>query len=209
MDLNELRHWVAFNRISGVGRARYTLLEQSFGSLEVAWSASVSELMAAGIDSKTARHIASTRPNIDPDAEIQKLNEAGARAFTWHDAEYPPRLKEIYDRPPVIYVKGELLPEDERSVAVVGTRRPSPYGREAAHRLAYDIAHAGVTIVSGLAIGIDGIAHRAALDAGHRTIAVLGAGVDINYPQRHAELSARILENGALVSEFPLGTEPA
>ena len=95
-----------------------------------------------------------------------RLDASGIRAFTWHDAEYPPRLKEIYELPPVLYVKGEIAPEDERSLAIVGTRRATAYGREAAHRFSFDLARSGVTIVSGLARGIDAIAHRAALEAG-------------------------------------------
>ena len=105
-------------------------------------------------------------------------------------------------------MRGELLPEDERSIAVVGTRRATPYGREMAHRLATDMARAGIVIISGLARGIDGIAHRAALDAGQRTIAVMGSGADIIYPAEHSNLASDIASNGALVTEFSLGTRP-
>ena len=105
------------------------------------------------MDSRTAKSIFARRPTIDPEAEIKRIEESGSRAITWHDSDYPPRLKEIYDLPPVLYVKGELLPEDERSVAVVGTRKATAYGREVAHRLSYDISRAGVTIVSGPGAG--------------------------------------------------------
>lgn len=208
MDEKELKYWVAFNRIPRIGRARFTLLEQRFGTLGEAWNVSSSALESAGLDRRTVQLIVERRPTIDPDAEVSRLSQAGVHALTWHDAGYPPRLKEIYDLPPVLYVWGELLPEDERSLAVVGTRRPTAYGREAAYRMSYDLARAGVTIVSGLARGIDAIAHRAALEAGQRTIAVLGSGVDVIYPREHANLAKDILGQGALVSEHPLGVRP-
>ena len=208
MFSRELKYWTAFNRVPGVGRARFALLESHFGTLEHAWNAGLSELEAAGLDSRTAKSIVARRPTIDPDEEIKRIEESGSRAITWHDSDYPPRLKEIYDLPPVLYVKGELLPDDERSVAVVGTRKAKAYGREVAHRLSFDIARAGVTIVSGLARGIDAIAHRAAMEAGGRTLAVLGSGLDVMYPRENASLADEIVKNGALVSEHPLGTRP-
>ena len=208
MELEQLKYWLAFNKVRGIGRVRFKLLENHFDSMEAAWSASESELRAAGLDRRTIRSVADGRQKFDPDAEAELLLKSGVRAFTWHDDEYPAQLKEIYDLPPLIYVKGNLTPDDERSVAVVGTRNPSHYGRQVAEQLVYDIASAGVTIVSGLARGVDGIAHRIALDAGQRTIAVLGSGVDIIYPREHTSLSERIAENGALISELTLGTRP-
>ena len=208
MDDQELKYWVAFNRIPRVGRARFSLLEDRFGSLEKAWQASTSDLQAAGVDGRTAQLIATRRPSIDPDAELKRLEDGGIGAITRHDDGYPPRLKEIYELPPVLYVRGQLQPEDERSVAVVGTRRPSAYGREAAYRLSYDLARAGVIIVSGLARGIDAIVHRAALEAGQRTIAVLGSGPDVIYPREHANLAEEITRNGAVITEHPLGARP-
>ena len=208
MELEQLKYWLAFNKVRGIGRVRFKLLENHFDSMEAAWSASESELRAAGLDRRTIRSVADGRQKFDPDAEAELLLKSGVRAFTWHDDDYPAQLKEIYDLPPLIYVKGNLTPDDERSVAVVGTRNPSHYGRQVAERLVYDIASAGVTIVSGLARGVDGIAHRIALDAGQRTIAVLGSGVDIIYPREHTSLSERIAENGALISELTLGTRP-
>ena len=208
MESNELKHWVAFNRIPSVGRAKFKLLEDSFGTLEQAWRAGLSELLAAGLDSRTARRIATRKLSIDADAELARVSELGLRAITWHDSDYPSLLKEIYDLPPVLFVRGELVPDDSRSVAVVGTRKPTAYGREVAHRLTYDLAHSGVTIVSGLARGIDAVAHRAALDAGQRTLAVLGSGLDVMYPREHAKLAEEISENGALISEHALGVRP-
>ena len=208
MIINELKYWVAFNRVPRVGRARFMALERHFGSLEAAWSAGPHDLQAAGIDSRTALRIVTRRGAVDPDQEMERLDAAGARALTWHDDEYPARLKEIYDLPPVLYIKGEPPTEEERLIAVVGTRKPTAYGREASRVLSHDLAKAGVTIVSGLARGVDGIAHRAALEAGQRTIAILGSGIDVIYPREHASLAAEIVENGALVSEHPLGARP-
>ena len=208
MEANELKFWIAFNRVPRIGRARFMVLESYFGTMDRAWHASGSDLKDAGIDSKTAQLVVTSRATIDPDAELERLAKSDINAFTWHDASYPSRLKEIYDLPPVIYVRGTLSPEDERSVAVVGTRNASVYGREVAHRLTYDLARSGVTIVSGLARGIDGIAHRAALDARQRTVAVLGSGIDVIYPREHSKLASEITENGALISEHPLGTRP-
>ena len=208
METAELKYWIAFNRVSRVGRARLALLEGHFGSLAVAWRASESQLRKAGLASGVAQHVAAARNKVDPDAEIEKLQRSGARALTWHDDEYPPRLKQIYDKPPVLFMRGEIMPADERGVALVGTRRPTAYGREVARQLTEDLARSGVTIISGLARGIDGVVHRAALDAGARTIAVLGSGVDVIYPREHSNLARDISQNGAVVSEHPLGARP-
>ena len=209
MDYNERKFWVSFNRIPGLGRARFSLLENRFGALSRAWEASSAELSDAGLDRKTVQSILRRRGSIDPDAEVAGLESQGVKAFTWHDDGYPPRLKEIYDLPPLLYVRGELLPGDERSIAIVGTRKPTAYGRQAAYQMTFDLARSGVTIVSGLARGVDGIAHRASIDAEQRTIAILAGGLDWIYPKEHRRLSEAITENGALVSEHPLGTRPA
>ena len=209
MKPEELKYWLAFNKVPRIGRVRIGMLEAHFGTLEQAWRAGLTELTAAGLDSRTATTVATRKLRIDPDAELEQVVKAGIRAYTWHDDEYPARLKEIYDVPPVLYVRGELSPDDERSIAVVGTRKPSAYGREVAYQLTQDVAKSGVTIVSGLALGIDAVAHQAAVDAGRRTVAVLGSGVDVIYPWRHAKLVERIVENGAIVSEHPLGTRPS
>ena len=208
MDANELKYWLAFNKIPRIGRVRFIQMESHFGSLEAAWSSSATELTAAGLDGQAIRQIDTRRSTIDPDAVMQGLASGDVHAVTWHDAGYPPRLKEIYDPPPVLYVRGELSTQDERSVAMVGTRKPTAYGREAAYQLSYDIARSGVTIVSGLASGVDAIAHRAAIEAGQRTIAVLGSGVDVIYPREHASLASQIIENGAVISEHQMGSRP-
>lgn len=208
MEKSELKYWVAFNKVSRVGRARMALLEGHFGTLANAWDADSVALAGAGLDRGTVRHIVNKRSTIDPDREMDGITSAGVKVVTWHDAEYPGRLGEIYDKPPVLYVMGELPVDSDRLVAVVGTRGPTAYGREVAYQLSSDLARAGVTIVSGLARGIDGIAHRAALEAGQRTVAVLGSGVDVIYPRENRSLAEQIAANGAVVSEHPLGTRP-
>ena len=206
--MTDIKYWVAFSRIANLGPVKIRLLESHFGSLEQAWKASLGELKAARIDYKTARTVILQRSSISPDAEMEKLDRVGVTAINWHHTTYPVRLKEISDPPFLLYVRGEILPEDERSVAVVGTRKATAYGREAAGTLARDLARIGVTIASGLARGIDAIAHRAAMDAGGRTIAVFGSGLDVIYPSEHIRLAQEITKSGALVSEYPLGTKP-
>jgi DNA processing protein len=139
---------------------------------------------------------------------LEALAKADITALTWEDAAYPSRLKEIDDAPPVIYVRGQLEAVDELAVAVVGTRRPTPYGRQVAEEFSYQLAANRITVVSGLARGIDAIAHRAGLQAGGRSLAVLACGLDITYPPEHLKLAREISENGALISEQPLGTQP-
>lgn len=203
-----IEYWLAFNRIPGLGTARFRLLERHFPDMETAWRAGSAELASAGLDRRSIASILKHRPGISPQRELDDLCKSNVSALTWNDLGYPARLKEIYDPPPVLYVRGDLLPEDERSVAIVGTRGATVYGREVAAAIAGDLARNSVTIVSGLARGIDGVAHRAALDAGARTVAVLASGVDIVYPREHAGLAAEIANHGALVSEYPLGVRP-
>lgn len=206
--MNETKYWVGFNLIPGIGRVKYALLESHFGGLKQAWQAPPSELRAAGLDPTTVRKIANMRPQISLDAEMEKLKHHGVKALTWNDTAYPPRLKEIDDRPPVLYVRGSLIPEDEWSIAVVGTRRATVYGRQVTEEIVSDLAGNKITITSGLARGIDSIAHHTALESGGRTIAVFGCGLDIVYPSEHISLARKIMEHGALVSEYPLGTRP-
>ena len=139
----DTKYWVAFHRIPNIGAARFRLLEKHFGALEQAWTASVGDLKASGLDNKTAQSITTHRDSISPDEEMEKLERYGARVANWNDPIYPPRLKEIDYPPPVLYIRGELLPEDERSVAVVGTRKASAYGREVAGSLSHDLAKNG------------------------------------------------------------------
>lgn len=205
---DETKYWVAFNRIAGVGRVRYLALLGRFGRLADAWAAGAGDLRAAGLDDRIVRTIVSERPKIDPDAEMERLQRAGVQALRWDEEGYPSRLREIDDPPPVLYVRGELRETDEWAVSVVGTRRPTPYGRQVAEEMSTQLASNRICVISGLARGVDAIAHRAALRAGGRTIAVLACGLDIVYPPEHARLALEIMESGALVSDYPLGTEP-
>ncbi len=204
----DLKYWVSLTRVSGLGPKKFETLAESFESMEAVWQAGSRELSEAGLDRATAQKIADARADIDPDAEMEQLERAGVRAIARNSADYPAALVETFDPPAVIYIRGEILDADTRAVGVIGTRGPTSYGREVARRLSGDLARNEVTVVSGLARGIDGIAHQAALDAGGRTIAVLGSGLDTIYPSEHVALAHKIAEHGALISEFPLGTRP-
>ena len=204
----ELAHRLAFARVPRIGSRRTELLEAHFPSLKEAWKADRGELQAAGLDDGTIRSLQQHRAHLKPEAELEQLVAAGVTAIPWNDPRYPPRLREIDERPPVLFMHGEFIPRDEWSLAVVGTRRASPYGRQTAEEFSRDLAHNGITVVSGLARGIDGIAHQAALDAGGRSIAVLPCGLDTIYPPEHAELARRIADEGALLSEQALGVKP-
>ncbi len=208
MDRTELQYWVAFTKVPQIGRARIALLEGHFGKLEDAWKANASQLQAAGLTGAALSALLAARDGISPEAEMEKLDRLGVHALTWHDEAYPARLKEIYDRPPVLYVRGDLRPADEWSVALVGTRRATAYGRQAAEELADGLARNGVTVVSGLARGIDAIGHKTALAAGGRSLAVLACGLDLIYPPEHLRLAQEVMERGALISDYSLGTQP-
>lgn len=204
----DLAYYLAFTRVKGIGSARVRKLEARFVSLREAWHADGIDLTAAGLDERSVYAILSARKSIDPDAEIVRLSKAGAAALTWHDPAYPRLLREVADPPPVLFLKGELADADCCAVAIVGTRGATVYGRQVAERLAGELAQARITVVSGLARGIDAVAHQAALDAGGRTLAVLGCGADVIYPPEHRKLAAAISERGALLSDYPLGTGP-
>jgi DNA processing protein len=201
-------YWLGFSLIPGVGPVRVRRLLDHFGDLEAAWSATSAELARAGLDARAIESLVSRRGQIDLEAERAKLDARGVALVTLEDPAYPERLRQIYGPPIVLYVRGEIQPTDDLAIAIVGTRRASPYGRQAAERIGAELAAGGATVVSGLARGIDTCAHRAALDAGGRTIAVLGCGVDITYPAENSRLAAEIVERGALVTEYPLGTPP-
>ena len=204
----DLPFCIALTRISGVGPRRFDLLLQAFGSAQAVWEASGSQLVDAGLDRRTADAVARLRPRIDPSREIEHLRAVGGEAIARQDPRYPRLLAEIYDPPPVLYVQGELDPPEVPLLAIVGTRGATSYGKLAAERLAAGVAQAGVTVVSGLAYGIDAAAHRGALEAGGRTIAVLGSGLDRVYPSQHTRLAQQIAKQGAVITEFPIGTKP-
>lgn len=210
-ELDERRALIALGAVPGVGSGRVRALLASFGSAAEVFAAPEARLARVdGIGKATARSIATADPWAHADAQIQRAEALGASLLTLRDEAYPARLREIYDPPPFLWVRGTLSPEDTRAVAIVGTRKASDSGRRAAFALGRDLAEAGVTVVSGLAYGIDIEAHRGALAAGGRTIAVLGSGVDRIYPSRHSGTVRQILDEGrgAVVSELALGTAP-
>jgi DNA processing protein len=204
----DIKYWVGFNNIPGIGRVRLGQLQSYFGNLELAWHASPGDMKKAGLDSAGLRSISQWRDKISPDAEMEKLERRHVQVLNCNDAEYPHRLKEIYDYPPVLYIKGSILPEDDWCLAVVGTRRATIYGKQVTEEIVTDLARSKITIVSGLAKGIDTIAHRSALKACGRTLAVFASGLDIIYPAENESLAGDIIEHGAIISEYPLGARP-
>ena len=201
--------YIALNRIEGIGPVRVRALVEALGSPEAVLAASPAALAAVrGVGPKVAENVVAQRDGLDAGAEEAAAAKLGARLVTPVDADYPAPLKTIYDPPLCLYVRGTLEKKDEQALAVVGTRRASHYGAAQADRLAYLAAKAGFAIVSGLARGIDTVAHKAALKAGGRTLAVLGGALDKLYPPENRELAEEIAAHGAVLSEFPLGREP-
>ncbi|MCZ7573130.1 MAG: DNA-processing protein DprA [Ardenticatenaceae bacterium] len=206
--MDERIYWVAFNRVSGIGPARVRSLLDKFGGLEAAWYADAWAIGRAGLDRRSIESWLETRRTLDLAAEQARLEALGVQVLIWTDTDYPALLRQIPSAPPVLYVRGALVPADEWAVAVVGTRRMSAYGEAVTRQLVADLVAAGLTIVSGLALGVDALAHQVALECGGRTIAVLGSGVDRLYPARNRGLATRIMQQGAVVSDYPLGTPP-
>ncbi len=206
--MNDPRFWLAFSQVPEIGPRRIQHLLASFGSLEQAWTATESQLRQTGLEHRPLISLLSARQKLDPDSELRKVERAGASLVTLEDDDYPELLRKLPDAPPVLYVKGRLHPDDQRALSVVGTRRATVYGRDSAYNLSKQLAGCQVTVVSGLAHGIDSAAHRGALDGGGRTIAVLGCGIDTIYPRDNRSLAEAILQNGAIVTEFPVGTRP-
>ena len=207
-DNKHVKYWVGFSLVPGIGPVRFNQLLSHFPNLAEAWSAGPGALKNAGLDSAAVQSIVSSRSGIDLDLEMEKLDRHGVQAIPAGSPEYPRRLKEVFDFPPVIYVKGTLSKPDETTIAVVGTRHATNYGRQVTEELTAGLVKNNVTIASGLARGIDTVAHRTAVAAGGRTVAVFACGLDIIYPPENADLANKIISNGALVSEHPPGTKP-
>jgi DNA processing protein len=206
--MDQVKYWVGFNKVSRIGPVRLQMLLDRFGDAGTAWNAPPLELARAGLDRTPMQNLLKLRAELDLDAEMRRIESAGVQVLTTQDDAYPRLLRQIDQPPPVLYVKGTLRSEDEWAVAIVGTRHMKASGVEMTRYLAGDLARNRITVVSGLARGIDTEAHRSALDAGGRTIAVLGSGLDVIYPYENAALAKDIAACGALVSEFPLGTKP-
>ncbi|HQM65449.1 MAG TPA: DNA-processing protein DprA, partial [Anaerolineaceae bacterium] len=206
--MDELEYWLAFSSIKGIGAVRFRRLLAYFGELSRAWQASQAELLAAGLTEHMAAAIIEKRETLEVGSLQTELAEKGIQVLTWNDPAYPRYLKEIDQPPPVLYYRGSILPEDDLAIAIVGTRSVTAYGKQLTKDTAAYLASNGVTIVSGLARGVDAIAHQTALETGGRTLAVLGSGVDIIYPPEHRKLAEQIIQHGALLSDYPPGTKP-
>jgi DNA processing protein len=204
----DLPYWLALNRVRGIGPARFRLLLDAFGTAQAAWDSDPADWLAAGLDGRTVAGFTEQRRHIEPHAEVEQLIKLRVQALRVVDPTYPRLLAEISLPPPVLYVRGRLLSQDSLAVAIVGTRRATTYGRQVTDQISRELAEQGITIVSGLARGIDTCAHGAALAGGGRTIAVLGCGPDIVYPPENARLLERLIEDGAAVTPFPPGTRP-
>lgn len=205
--MDRAKYYLGFNLTPQIGPVRLRRLLEYFGNPETAWCASPDALRRAGLEEACIASLLETRSRLDLDRELARVQALGFHLATWEDPAYPQRLRHIYAPPPLLYVSGTLL-ADEPMVALVGTRRPTAYGRQVARMLARELVRHGVTVVSGLALGIDTEAHLGALEGGGRTIAVLGSGLDQVYPARNRELARRIATSGALLSDYPLGTLP-
>ncbi|MCQ3931429.1 MAG: DNA-protecting protein DprA [Chloroflexi bacterium] len=204
-------YWVGFNLVKGIGPSRLRALWVYFDhDMEAAWNAAPQELLSAGLGDQALNTFLKFRkePNLDP--IFDKIQRAHAHVCTLDDDEYPTLLRELPDGPPLLYIRGRIFPEDDLALAMVGTRKATTYGLEIARRIATAMAHAGVTVVSGLARGLDTVSHEAALAAGGRTIAVMGNGIDQLYPSENRALATKIIDEGlgAIVTEYPPGTPP-
>jgi DNA processing protein len=208
-ETSQLLDALRLNLVPGIGPRLQKVLVDAFGSPAGILAASVAELQQIdGIGPKLSAAIAAHRDPAAAQSELERCRQAGVRLLLKGTAEYPRMLAEICDPPPLLYCRGQIEPRDELAVAIVGSRRCSIYGRQQAERFASALARAGITVVSGLARGIDSAAHRGALEAAGRTIAVAATGLAQVYPPEHRELAAQIAEQGAVVCESPLDQEP-
>jgi len=201
--------WLALALTEGLGPSRIRKLIENFGTAERVLQASLTELEASGMLAVSAQALATGKSLELAQDEAARALQAKARIISLSDPEYPVRLKEIYDPPVILYVSGNVELLSTPSIAMVGTRHPTPYGTGMAERLATDLAARGLTIISGMARGIDTASHRGAIAAKGKTIAVLGTGIDVLYPKENTRLAQQILAlGGAIMTEFPLGTSP-
>ena len=206
--MDEKCYWIGFTLVKGIGAVRFQRVLERFGNAQTAWNANPAELAEAGLSLKMIERLIAVRESMDLSLLWQKVHSKGIKVLTWRDEDYPLRLKEIEQPPPVLYVRGDISPEDSWAVSIVGTRRVTPYGRQVTEEIASFLAANGITVVSGLARGVDSIAHKAALNAGGRTLAVLGSGVDRIYPPENRALAEQIITQGAVISDYALGTPP-
>jgi DNA processing protein len=208
MDFDNLKYWIALKSTPGVGNVTFPALVDKFGSLRAIFTTPAPQLATTpGISKKAAAAIACFKDWDKIKLELDRTIKAGIKIITYQDELYPAKLLNIYDRPAFIYVKGTLT-KDEINIAMVGSRQASTYGKYTTEKISRELSNRGITIVSGLARGIDAAAHRGALTAQGRTIAVMGSGLDVIYPPENKKLYAEIVQNGAVISEYALGTPP-
>lgn len=209
MDSSELKSWLALYTVPTIGPVRYTALVKHFGSPENVLSASERELSKLpDIGPVIASNIKSKASWERAEEQIKLTEKHQVKVVTFRDENYPENLKSIYDPPPFLFVKGEITKEDRQAVAIVGCRSASVYGKEITERIGRELAKNGITVVSGLARGIDSIAHLSALKENGRTLAIFGSGLDVIYPQENEKLASEIISRGAIISEFFMGTKP-
>jgi len=204
------KYFNAFNLIGNIGPIAFKKILDHFGSLDIAWKSEINEFRKAGLNQSIIEQISRQRPKINPDYEMEKLEEEKIGLITIQDELYPKLLKEIYAPPAMLYIRGSFKLNDKISLGIVGTRKLSNYGQQITPIITSGLSKSGITIVSGLAKGIDTIAHQTAINSKGRTIAVLGSGVDTKsiYPTINKYLAEKIIENGAVISEFPINTKP-
>ncbi|HEX2710799.1 MAG TPA: DNA-processing protein DprA [Candidatus Acidoferrales bacterium] len=210
MELDASLYWLALSVTPGLAARLTARLLRHFGSREAVFRASLTELEACNLPAAVAQAIQSQAVLKAAEKELAQVKKLGCRLVNWDEGEYPRRLLEIYDPPPLLYLRGDPSVLSRHSIAIVGTRRPTPYGNQMAERLARDLAERGLVIVSGLARGVDSSAHKGACAAVRgATIGVLGNGMDIIYPKENKKLFEQVAQRGAIITEFPLGFYPA
>ena len=202
--------WMALALTPGMGALRIKRAMERLGTGSRVFEASLTELEGVGMPARSAQFVADGRALIAAEEEMKRVAEAGGSVIAFEDEGYPERLREIYDPPAVLWLRGSVAPLSRAGIAVVGTRQPSPYGAGMAELLSRDLANRRLTIFSGMARGVDTAAHKGAIDAGGKTVAVWGTGIDVVYPKENKKLAESIVASGGtIVSEYPLGTFPA
>ncbi|WIV10849.1 DNA-processing protein DprA [Proteiniborus sp. MB09-C3] len=207
MNNRDILIWLS--SIEGISNKAIDLLEKKLGDLSCLWSTSDNDILSMNeINEKIRHEIIKNRNDVYYENLYKKIDDFNVKLITYYDEDYPQSLRYINDSPKVLYLKGQLLPEDETSIAIVGSRKSTSYGKWVAEKISSELASLGIVLISGMAKGIDTQVHVSALNSKTRTIAVLGCGVDVVYPSSNRELYDRIQDNGCIISEFPLGTQP-
>ena len=206
--MDDIKYWVWLSSLPGIGARRFKQLVDHFGSPQEVWNANEKQLKSVQGFQKMIPSFLDNNLRNNIDTYMHRVEKLGIKILRMVDEEYPINLKDIYDPPPVMYIYGKFQKTDNKAIAIVGSRKATDYGIGMAKELAYELALRGITVVSGMARGIDTFAHKGALKAGGRTIAVMGCGVDVPYPPENRELMGMVSESGAVISEYPIGTQP-